>query len=67
MNNDFTYMDHGTIVILTAHTDAACAWADEHLPDDRARWGVNGSAIEWRCFPAISNGIMDDGLTIDRE
>ena len=66
--NDFTYADHGSIVILTAHTPEARAWADEHLPHPEG-WELvgGGRAIEWRCFPPIANSILDDGLAIDTE
>lgn len=61
---DFTFRNEGSIVILTAHTQAARDWVDAHLPEDRQTWGPAGTVVEWRYFPAILQGIHDDGLTI---
>ena len=63
---DFTYQDEGSIVILYANTAAALEWVDTYLDDGRQCWGTNGTAIEWRYFPAISNGLTDAGFAIDQ-
>lgn len=64
MSADFTVFDHGSIVILNALTEQAQAWVDEHLPEDRLTWGVNGVVIEPRYVDAIIEGIIDAGLDV---
>ncbi|MEE8482807.1 MAG: hypothetical protein V3S12_05590 [Acidiferrobacterales bacterium] len=61
---DFHFFNHGSICTLTAATDDAKLWADEHLPDDRQIWGAFGSVIEPRYVDDIITGIMADGLTV---
>ncbi len=61
---DFHYFNHGSICTLTAATDAAKQWADEHLPDDRQLWGQFGNVIEPRYVNDIIAGITGDGLTV---
>ena len=61
---DFLYSDHGSIVTLTAVTDAAKQWADDWLPEDRQIWGQFGSVIEPRYVSDIIDGITGDGLTV---
>lgn len=61
---DFSFSNHGTICILTAHSVAAQNWADENLPEDRTFWGRNGTVIEPRYADAILNGIVNDGLEV---
>lgn len=63
-DTDFQYFNHGSLVTLTAVTDAAKVWADEHLPDDRQIWGAFGSVIEPRYVDDIIEGITSDGLTV---
>ena len=61
---DFLFFDHGSLVTLTAATDTAKQWADEHLDPDRQIWGQFGSVIEPRYVDDIINGIQADGLTV---
>lgn len=62
---DFTLIDHGSIVVLNANTDAARSWADDHLPADRTTWGPHGTVIEPRYVGDIVDGIQGDGLEIE--
>ena len=55
---DFQFVNHGSIVLLFARTDAAKAWAEEHLPEDCARHGT-AYAIEPRYFSVIWADIVD--------
>jgi hypothetical protein len=64
---DFTFRNEGSLVILVAHSHEAQLWAIEHLPADATTWGRNGTVIEWRYFPAILEGIQNDGLTIKEQ
>lgn len=61
---DFTLADHGSVVILTAVSKAAKAWASEHLPSDAQTWARHGSVIEPRYVDAIVDGIINDGLEV---
>lgn len=65
MTTDFTVDNHGSILILNAHTEAAKAWVDEHLPDDRQTWGQCGTVVEPRYIGDIVQGIAADGLSIE--
>lgn len=54
------YIDHhGSVVILTPHTDAARVWMAEHLPEDAPRWG-RGYVVEPRYVSAILEGMEVD-------
>ncbi len=67
LNPDFTFSNHGTIMVLYPHTDEAKAWAGEHLPEDAQKWGSKdtaGTVIEPRYFEPILEGLLSDGLTI---
>lgn len=61
---DFRVDDHGSILVLTALTDEAREWADEHLPADRMAWGRCGTVVEPRYIGDIVEGIEADGLTV---
>lgn len=61
---DFSYSNHGSIMILTPVSKAGEQWAAEHLPDDCPMWGRNGYAIEANYFGPIHDGILNDGLAI---
>jgi hypothetical protein len=60
---DFDVADHGSVILLSPISGDAKDWVDDHLPDD-AQWFAGGIAIERRYFPAIYEGILDDGLSI---
>lgn len=58
---DFSYVDHGSIILLRPLTKAAWNWIGDHVPD----YALFGGAIpvERRYFPDILDGIDADGLT----
>ncbi len=59
---DFTYIDHGSIILLSSATDEGKTWASQNLPENTARHG-SAYAIERRYFADIIDGIDADGLT----
>ena len=61
---DFSYSNHGSIMILTPVSKAGRRWSRDHLPDDCPMWGKDGYAIESNYFPDIHDGILNDGLSI---
>jgi hypothetical protein len=63
VENDFSYSDEGSIVLLTPITAAANDWVQEHLPGDAMRFG-HSIVIEHRYADDILNGIVNDGLLI---
>lgn len=63
-NPDFTVDNHGSILILNAHTKDAAAWVSEHLPDDVQTWGRNGYVVEPRYIGPIVEGIENYGLVV---
>lgn len=67
MSADFTYSNHGSIILLTPLSEAATGWVEDHIPDDAQMWGRNSVVVEWRYFDAIANGIVNDGLTIEEK
>lgn len=58
---DFSYVDHGSIILLRPLTRAAWNWIGDHVPD----YALFGGAIpvERRYFPDMLDGIDADGLT----
>lgn len=61
---DFSFLDEGTIAVLTPQTDAARAWVDEHIDPDHMQW-AGGVVIEHRFVLDIITGLDSEGLTID--
>lgn len=62
MRTHFTFVNHGSICLLTPHSQEAKDWADEHLPQERLTFG-GGIAIEPRYAEDILVGIAEAGLT----
>lgn len=63
---DFRVENHGSIVILQAQSEAAQAWAAEHLCNEETQhWGPHGTVIEPRYLNPILDGIADDGLDVE--
>lgn len=60
---DFTLENHGSIVLLQPHTEAARAWVSEHIPDDAMIWGTS-IVVEPRYVSDIVDGIAEDGLEV---
>ena len=65
MSHDFSVEDHGSIFLITPHTAAAREWWDEKV-DDCQSLGP-GYAVEHRFIQNISQGILEDGLTITKD
>jgi len=63
--SDFTVQNEGSIFILYAHTTPARRWVHEYLPDDRTRWGQDGTVVEHRYICDIIDGIREDDLTVE--
>ena len=64
-NHDFSVEDHGSIFLVTPHTDAAREWWDEKVHDGQSL-GL-GFAVEHRYIYDISYAILEDGLTITKD
>lgn len=62
---DLTFVNHGSIVIMTPTTDVGRAWVDEHIPEDALTWGKDGIVIEHRYVGDIVEGALRDGLDIN--
>ena len=39
-SQDFEFVEHGSICLLTPMTPAAHDWVQEHIPEDATRWGA---------------------------
>lgn len=63
MPPDFTIADHGSLWLLFPQTDAAKAWAREHIDPNALAFGKS-VVIEPRYVEDIVTGIVNDGLTI---
>lgn len=64
MTPDFRISNHGSIFLLAPETDAAKAWVEEHLPEDRTSW-CGATVVEHRYIEDIARGIVADGLTVE--
>jgi len=64
-NHDFSVEDHGSIFLVTPHTDAAQEWWDENV-DGGQSFGP-GYAVEHRFIQNISYAILDAGMTITKD
>lgn len=62
---DVRVQDEGTVVLLWPITNRAIGWLDEHLPDDRQRWG-SATVVEARYVWDILYGLAEDGLVLAR-
>jgi len=63
--NDFSVEHHGSIVLMTPHTDEARAWVTEHLALESWQWVGNVSfAVEPRLLALLVERIEGDGLTV---
>jgi len=60
---DFIVSGGGSVYLLLPCSDAAQAWADEHLPEDAQHLG-RAIAVEHRYISDIVAGIQADGLTV---
>jgi len=61
---DFQLICQSTIFLLEPLTDAACAWADEHLPTDVTRFGP-AIVVEHRRIVDILTNICTAGLAVE--
>ena len=62
-DTDITVIDHGSVVGLWPHSEAASVWIAEHVADD-APWLGPCLMVERRYVEAILRGMADDGLVI---
>lgn len=60
---DIEVIDHGSIVLLGAETNAAIAFFAEHIPED-AQYFAGRLAVEPRYVDDILAGAIEEGLTI---
>lgn len=63
---DVALSGSGTIYLFHLLTDAARAWVDENVSEDRQMLG-RGLAVEHRYAAALAAGMQEDGLTIGTE
>jgi len=61
---DFTVSNHGSIYLLELRTDAAVAWAEEHLPEDAYTFG-RAVVVAHRYVRDIVAGATSDGLVVE--
>lgn len=62
---DFTFLDGGSVCLLTPVSPLGESWAGDNLPADAPTLG-NGIAIERRYVPDILAGIEAGGLVVVR-
>ena len=67
MATDFTFVDHGSIWLLTANTEPAQQWVEDHIPSEVTRWGAwpGQVVVEHRFVLPILDGIEGDGLNVE--
>lgn len=64
-NYDFSVEDHGSIYLVTPHTDAAREWWEKRV--DGGQSLGPGFAVEHRFILNISYAILEAGMTITKE
>jgi hypothetical protein len=60
---DFCVRREGNLFLLTALSDRALAWEEEHLPPDRMTFG-RATVVDQHYMRAIACAIVTDGLLI---
>ena len=64
---DILVANHGSIFVLTALTQPARDWVEEHIFRGNAevqRWGNSGFVVEPRYVEAIIDGATSEGLEV---
>jgi hypothetical protein len=61
---DFHVRNEGSIFILSANTEAARGWVEDHIPEDAQRRGRFGVVVEHRFIADIVAGAQADGLSV---
>ena len=59
---DFDVVDGGSVWIVIPKTEAAEAWVEEHIPEDRIVFG-QGFGVEASYVKDLVCGFIDDGLS----
>jgi len=63
--SDLSVENHGSILILTPHTDEGKGWIARNIGDDALSWGTNGIVVEHRYIGDIVAGAQSDGLSVE--
>ena len=67
MTADITFRDHGTMLVITAMSDEAKEWVDDHVEvPDYMNMGEDSFATDHRPGRAILEGMAADGFTVRR-
>lgn len=61
---DFTVDGHGTVFLLTPHTERAKSWVLASLSEDRTELG-NSIAVEHRYIVDIVEALRNEGFNIN--
>ena len=63
-NPDVTWSDHGSITLVTPHTEAAREWIDEFIQED-PQWYGRSLVVEPRYLDDLLEGMRGDGLVVE--
>ena len=64
-SHDITIQNHGSIVQIVPHTEAARAWIDEHIgPDNGFQPYYPNVMVEPRFVEAVIEGMSEAGLVL---
>lgn len=63
---DFSFSVHGSVAILTAHTDPASLWLNENIGEERMEF-AGGTVCEPRYLEDILRGIVVEGFIVREE
>ena len=66
MAYDFSVGGSDSVYLLTPQTDAAAVWAADYISADRSYLG-NSIAVEYRYLQDLCVGILNDGLSIEKD
>jgi hypothetical protein len=60
---DITFVDHGSVVLVTGHSKAAKEHLADRMPDDAQRWG-GGYVVEPRYVDLIVEDVLSHDFTV---
>lgn len=65
--SDFTVRDHGSLVLVFPVSEAAEAWADEHVGNEETMTWCGGIVVEPRYVVDIIDGAVEAGFAVEFE
>jgi hypothetical protein len=64
MTKDFDVLNGGSVYIVIPKTEAAEAWVEENVAEDRVAFG-RGFGVECRFVQELVEGMIDNGFSVN--